>query len=252
MTPLAKAIYRRVCRRAPTPSHLEEACFFEVSEVASAAETLSSYADGRWFLGERLFLPKNPTWIEWSDRLLGRVGVLLTEGKIEGTIIVSLFLERMPGLALDCARIDPKGYITSLCPGDILHHHPVSMAIVFLAMINSPQVIGRKAHMNHSGFQKKLADAKGLVGKYPLQAWTELLLEVKPPKDESGLPERETMLTGERALHFVRAHLRIVNGKLGRVSAHWRGNAALGIKRTRYSVVPPKNGVWPKLIRGVA
>lgn len=136
----------------------------------------------------------------------------------------------------------------------IMHQSDCLCALVIasLALINSPKIIGRKTHLPHAGLQRKLARAKGIVGKYPLHAWTELLLEVTPPKDESGLIEQETTLTGERALHFVRAHLRIVGGKLVRVSAHWRGNAALGIKRTRYSVVPPKNGVWPKFVGGEA
>jgi hypothetical protein len=105
-----------------------------------------------------------------------------------------------------------------------------------LAMINSPKVIGRRQHMPHVGLERKLARARGMVGRFPLLAWTEILLHVTPPKIDGG--EHEAHLTGRRALHFCRAHLRIQFGKLVVVSSHWRGDPALGIKRSRYIMRP--------------
>jgi len=107
-----------------------------------------------------------------------------------------------------------------------------------LACINTPRVIGRRQHLPHAGLQRRIASSRGLVGRWPLHAWHELVLEVSPPRDESGLGPREVHLTGEKALHFVRCHLRIRLGMLELVSAHWRGDPALGIKQTRYRVVP--------------
>jgi hypothetical protein len=66
-------------------------------------------------------------------------------------------------------------------------------------------------------------------------------LEVHPPKLDDRAP-REERLTGERALHFVRAHLGIRWGQLVLIKHCWRGDGSLGIKRSRYSVVPPSGG----------
>jgi hypothetical protein len=47
-------------------------------------------------------------------------------------------------------------------------------------------------------------------------------------------PASEGHLTGEKCLHFVRTFLRVRMGQLEYVDAHWRGNPALGMKRSRY------------------
>lgn len=106
-----------------------------------------------------------------------------------------------------------------------------------LAMINAPRIIGRRQHMPHAGLQRKIARSKGMVGKFPLRAWTEIVLEVSPPKEAVG--EYEARLSGAKALHFCRAHLRVRNGQLEYVRAHWRGDPALGIKRSRYRLTHP-------------
>ena len=105
-----------------------------------------------------------------------------------------------------------------------------------LALINTPRVIGRKQHMPHAGLQKKMAAARGMVGKFPLRGWTELTLAVSPPAVDGQ--EHEVRLTGGKALHFCRAHLRIRLGQVELVKPHWRGDPALGIKQTRYRVAP--------------
>jgi hypothetical protein len=116
----------------------------------------------------------------------------------------------------------------------------VTMVHCVLALINSPRIIGRTAHMPHAGFQRELAHARGMVGKFPLRAWTEIKLEVRPPRIEQG--GEEIRLSGARALHFVRTYLRVYNGKLVEVAEHWRGNAALGIVQSRYRLVLPDSG----------
>lgn len=88
--------------------------------------------------------------------------------------------------------------------------------------------------MPHRGLERALIANQKLVGKFPLHAWTEIKLHVTPPKEAEG--EHEAHLTGERALHFCRAHLRIRLGRLEVVKAHWRGNPAIGIKQSRYTV----------------
>lgn len=112
----------------------------------------------------------------------------------------------------------------------------------FLALINTPQIIGRRTHQPHKGLKRDLLAQQKSIGKFPLQAWTEIILEVTPPTDEHGEPWKEGHLTGRKALHFVRSHCRVVNGKTTIVVAHWRGDGALGIKRSRYKVKPSRAG----------
>lgn len=105
-----------------------------------------------------------------------------------------------------------------------------------LSIINTPRIIGRRQHMPHRGLERRLVAMKGVVGKFPLHAWTEIKLAITPPKDASGEGSQEAHLTGERALHFCRAHLRIRLGKLEVVRGHWRGDASLGIRQSRYKL----------------
>ena len=106
-----------------------------------------------------------------------------------------------------------------------------------MILINSPHIIGRRKHMPHAGLERQLT--RGLAGgKFPLHAWTEINLQVaKPVEIDDGEPH-EAHLTGRRALHFVRKHIRIRLGQLEYVSAHWRGDPSIGIKRSRYTVKP--------------
>lgn len=105
-----------------------------------------------------------------------------------------------------------------------------------LAFINSPKIIGRRQHMPHKGLERELLKNQKVIGSFPLHAWTEIALDVTPPKEAAGQHEFEAHLTGRRALHFVRSHLRIREGRLQFVKSHWRGDAALGIRQSRYTV----------------
>jgi hypothetical protein len=110
-----------------------------------------------------------------------------------------------------------------------------------LALINSPRVIGQRQHMPHERIEREKLKALGLVGKFPLRAWTEILLSVAPPDDRTGEPSNEAHLTGEKCLHFCRTHLRVRLGQLEYVEGHYRGNPALGFKRSRYKLEPPEH-----------
>jgi len=109
-----------------------------------------------------------------------------------------------------------------------------------LALINTPRVIGRRQHMPHVGLERKLGRARGMVGRFPLQAWNEIILEVANPRFDGE--DHETHLTGHKALHFCRAHLRIRFGQLEFVQSHWRGDPAIGMKRSRYILRPGRMG----------
>jgi hypothetical protein len=105
-----------------------------------------------------------------------------------------------------------------------------------LSLINSPRIIGRRQHMPHRGLERRLTQKFGLTGKFPLRAWTEIKLHVTTPKDMSSDGLHEAHLTGQKALHFCRAHLRVRLGKLEIVRGHWRGDCSLGIKQSRYKL----------------
>lgn len=107
---------------------------------------------------------------------------------------------------------------------------------ILLAMINTPKIIGRRQHMPNASLEKKMLRGRGGV-KFPLHAWTEIKLNIaKPVEIDDGLPH-EAHLSGSRALHFCRAHIRVKNGRIEFVTHHWRGNAAMGVRNTRYRVV---------------
>lgn len=187
------------------------------------------------------FLPAPKTWLEWASPRGGRVGVLLedvgegADSTFSDVVYVAAF--SFDGMRY-CGRISPSNGKVYTPPGEQADRNVrkiVASALIMLPMINSPKIIGRRQHMPNVGLERNLTRGFG-VGKFPLHAWTEIKLEVnKPIEIDDGEPH-EAHLTGRRALHFCRKHIRIRNGQLEYVSAHWRGDPALGIKRSRYVV----------------
>lgn len=106
-------------------------------------------------------------------------------------------------------------------------------SILMLDLINTPGIIGMKQHDLHRGLAKQLSR----IGSYPLRGWTEIVL-----KTNTVHARGEPSLTGpafHKCLHFVRSHeRRYQSGHIALIPAHWRGDPALGIKRTRYRVEP--------------
>jgi hypothetical protein len=112
----------------------------------------------------------------------------------------------------------------------------VSLVPVLLAIINSPRIIGRHIHSPHKGLVRELRRAGGL-GIGPLHDWHEIKLEVTKPRDIYDGEPHEDVITGRRALHFCRKHIRICHsGVLTYVREHWRGDPAIGIRQGRYHV----------------
>lgn len=196
------------------------------------------------------FLPAPKTWLEWICPISReRIAFLLEEDGDSAQVTMFHKANAQP-----LGRISFKDNTVSTPGGgfafpELLHNHvlktgfdagEVAMAFIaechtFLVLINSPKIIGRVQHMPHAGLEKKLARGFG-VGKFPLNAWTEIRLTVaKPTEIDDGMPH-EAHITGRRALHFCRKHIRIRLGKLEYVSSHWRGDASIGIKRSRYKI----------------
>lgn len=107
----------------------------------------------------------------------------------------------------------------------------LGMCILTLDLINTPGLIGLRQHDPHRGLARKLASLRG--GSYPLHSWSEVVLKHETRRAEPG--EQMTGATYHKCLHFVRSHLRhYQDGRVITIPAHWRGDPALGIKRTRY------------------
>jgi hypothetical protein len=103
-----------------------------------------------------------------------------------------------------------------------------------LSLINSPRIVRRSDHKASSGLQKFL-NRKG-DGQYNLLPWHEVFLDITPPPEAVEVSDGVSRLTGPRALHFCRQHIRIKRGKLEMVRAHYRGSADVGIAQTQYRV----------------
>lgn len=260
MTPLAQRIVKELTLpvkrrtlddRCGLLSRMDDVHCFECSSILPMCETLGSDMSRRQGLvGPLAFLPADRTWIEYQasgSQASGRIGFLLERAgdladvraatsNNRGRFWSRASVLRLPlvghediGCRVHFARNDREAF-----DADGLAH----LLYALLAMINSPRVIGRRTHMPHAGLQRALAKSRGMIGKFPLRAWTEIKLEVGRPRDESADDPEEIWLTGNRALHFVRAHVRIVGGELVYVGSYWRGDPALGIKQSRYKLVP--------------
>ena len=197
------------------------------------------------------FLPAPKTWVEWRMSRGTRVALHLEEihdePKNEAAIDANFFCEEsghyLGALTADHRIIMIPDSLRGLPARLRQFNDKVGQEMIFrqaslaLILINSPRIIGRRQHMPHVGLQRQLT--RGLAGgKFPLHAWTEIKLQVaKPIEIDDGEPH-EAHLTGRRALHFVRKHIRIRLGQLEYVSAHWRGDPSIGMKRSRYTVTP--------------
>ena len=121
--------------------------------------------------------------------------------------------------------------------------HGIGAAVLMLDLINTPGLIGLKQYGPHRGLAKQLSR----VGSYPLRGWTEIVL-----KATTAQARGEPSLTGpafHKCLHFVRSHQRhYQSGHVTIIPAHWRGDPALGIKRTRYRLEAPMTPS-PKIAR---
>jgi hypothetical protein len=254
MTPLAHHLVKQLLVRkskqefddqADVMASMSDIHCFELSEVQNMAFDLGIDAACKGVdLVQSSFLPAPKTWIEWQTPL-GREAYLLSQQRPRDIIWV-----------IGCGRFGSRhmGYLcwddlgpkfTNLELGLCKIGEPASIEMSAtlcgaLAMINTPRVIGRRQHMPHRGLERGLLKAKPAVGMFPLRGWTELKLEAfYQRRDETGRLH-EAHLTGEKCRHFCRAHLRIKLGQVEFVGAHWRGNAALGIKQTRYRLTAPR------------
>ena len=254
MTPIAKLIVqdgilgqnRTSSDRTYLRQLMEDVHCFETTQTMDMAWDLVKRLDGEDYkkMGDYIFLPAPKTWIEFEtygekmafhlEEVKGgfyMTAIIHHDGSSSfnpvGLINNNLKLSMIPGYGLGNAPKDFHKQIAIFC----------RLIYVLLSLINTPKIIGRRQRMPQNAFEKKLVKKLG-VGKFPLHAWTEIKLQVSKPTEIDDGEEHEAHLTGRRALHFCRAHLRVRMGKLEYVSSHWRGDPAIGIKQSRYAVTP--------------
>lgn len=208
------------------------------------------------------FLPADHTWIEWRRNgkerrdgallYMDRDRIAFLAARQKGGIFFSVpqaiplptVVDGLSGMTVPLPNLDQYAWPDRSDITEAAHElTAVGMMLhMFLSFINTPKVFGRRQHMPHRGLEVKLIAAQPTIGKFPLRAWTEIKLEIAVPKDLSEEADHKAHLTGRKALHFCRAHLRNWNGGVVWVKPHWRGDASLGIKRSRYNVMPPATG----------
>lgn len=285
MTPLAQRFFRQltlpvrqrqVSDEGGVLDKLDDLHCFEMSAVSAAVNRAienekEHVVEACAHLVRKLFLPSPRTWLEYrhdSEDSPGcrgsRTAVLIerSSDKEPAKYLLSLVIDdplcSIPiGAFWSPSAIDAgktwagqativTGYNGSMSPEQrrsVLNRF-VCETLLFVDMINTPGLIGLKSHDPHRGLARDLR--RSGAGRYPLRAWSEVVIH--PDTIEAGDAEHETGLTGRKCLHFVRAHRRrFYDGSETVVTHHWRGDAALGIKRTRYRVAPPLN---PPIISG--
>jgi hypothetical protein len=233
--------------------HLGEAQYFELSEVYEAMHSLAVDI-GRQLLQKRYsdlaFLPAPVTWLEWKGPQTPRLAWVLVDRGVTADVYViagdieSRFVMAIP-LRDQLLSQEPSELMITVAPtkngtrpGLFAENYPALLAA--LALINTPRIIGRRQHMPHRGLEKRLLRDRANIGRFPAGAWTEIKLAITPPKDMADGNSIEAHYTGSKALHFCRAHLRVRCGRIEVVRGHWRGDASLGIKRSRYKLVPQR------------
>ncbi len=108
--------------------------------------------------------------------------------------------------------------------------------LAFLALINSPKIV-RRDPSNLERLNRKRAGA----GRYTYHPHHCVRLNVDRKMIRVGASDGGD--GASRALHHVRAHLRLWEGRYILVSPHWRGNPQVGIRRTTYEI-DRQNSTW--------
>ena len=104
------------------------------------------------------------------------------------------------------------------------------IALAALALLSSPRHCIRRP-IDFTRLNRR----RQAKGKWPFHAYHEVRIRIEAPAATVGQANGKSR---ERALHWVRAHLRLRLGKVEFVHPHWRGNAELGIRRPAYVITP--------------
>lgn len=271
MTPLAHQVLKQLLLpvrrrefvdRGDILPHMDDVHYFDCRSVGGIASELA-YSERFDELREKTsFLPALKTWIEvklWDMD----IGFLLISGpehvkvwtvmrgidvayRGESQFRSSNSIQHLPMRRSEFAKADIidfsawkdfKGFDDITSEWATVFSHAV---IGSLMLINSPRAIDRQLYEPHAGLKRQLEQSAKGDRKFKLHRWTKILLKLEPGRRGASHDHTDGVhLTAGRAKHFVRKYLRTRNGELERVSEHWKGDAALGLKLSTYRVAPP-------------
>jgi len=225
---------------------IEPAQQFEVSGAMDAARELGAmFCDqGDWPM-ESTFLPSRLTLIDGFYRR-GDGLVLLRENE-DGTIS---FRDIWVEWTDNCEPRSSHGWhdIYSIKPSEVADNNGSRRASVLvgasspcgidgwtlrglLCLINKERQIGGQSFRPHAGVVRALKRSRALSGQFPLRAWTKIQVRVGiDPKVNQ--PTSVSSARRDSCYHWVKAHKSRRHGKWTKISECWRGNPALGIKRS--------------------
>lgn len=111
--------------------------------------------------------------------------------------------------------------------GSIAKLRPTILAV--LALINSPKIVRQDpARLERLNIKRKA------VGRYTFHPHHVVRLNIDRKSVRVGASDGGD--GASRALHFVRAHLRLWEGRYILVQPHWRGDPQVGIRKPNYEV----------------
>lgn len=252
MTPLANTYLRwlttPIKNRAPLNNpdgvdvwaSLYGARCFEVTEVVPLINELNSAMKKdqdsgmtKGVVETYAFLPAEKTWIESRSEKGKREAILLADvggGKADMTLFTEGICAKVASLNLN----EFLNYDSVFAPseGEV---NLIAFTYQALAIINTPRIVAQQEHAPNKGIQKRLNAARQIT-PFKLLPWSEIKLEVTGAGSDKGSDGSENALTGKRALHFCRAHIRVKRGRIEYVSSHWRGDPAIGIRQSDYKI----------------
>lgn len=243
---LTLPLKRRIIDTTGLQQDLDDVSPFECTAIYPYAFDVGErYLQGVW--SERsLFLPHRKTWLEFGEAE-GRAALLLTGfSKDADGIYRRAKVKAFSQMRAGRFEIGDFGFLDLRDAGDRAligvpnniawrRHQFEALIIGLLTLINTPKHVHSEARLPHAGLQRKLAAANGMVGKYPLKAWSEVkLICGVEQRSESG--QQYINLSGQKCWHRVRAHARYIKRSdlWTMVKEHEKGNAALGMKQTKY------------------
>lgn len=222
-------------------------CFDIGSATDVMVNTLSevAWADVEPLIGE-LFLPSPVTWLEpvgYSP--IPMAYVLRKEDEFFAVYyfhadengITAMALGKFRAKEDGASEIIPAEGLSLVWSDDLLNGHSlasvVSRCAIILSLINA-EVAGTLSHAAHRGLARKLRKHNLPAGH--IDKWSEVVLRLDATATVSSEGDRANAT--RRCLHFVRSHIRRLSPTATTiVKAHWKGDAELGVKGTRYKVV---------------
>jgi hypothetical protein len=256
MTPLAKRVWKRLYRPQPGRQFADAGLlripfasthFFDVSDVTALAAEIGTLVNERLRDIGGQCLPFPVTWMEFSTKEGTPCAFVLVETEdcfrahlilVQGwfsRFIATIPLDRAPS-AGDVLQLSDLALGAAELTNDTI------FAFTLLHLINSDHtVVTHTARRETAPIARSILKRSRSEGAFPLRGWTEITLTAFHHRE---IEENGVGGVARRVCeHWVRKHPRhLRDGRVIWIPAHKRGDKALGIKQTRYRVVPPAEG----------